>query len=347
MFLEDLIFHEIGQILLLCAAIHLSVDARDAAARNAMRFALAGQKGAKQLTTQMIDVAVSSPDPSGVLGGPIPAVMQVTNRSSVPIGIMVPYPDSEDLTFTSKSPDLAEPRDLGENQDELTPVTTIGAEQTRTWTYYLNRYFRFKKSGTGVIFFRFQTLLTSAGNAPSKAYERVVFQGDFTVHLLDAPKDGLRNELQKYAVALESPDQQEREQAAEALSHLETPISAEYGARMLSISGLEVIGLQTLSRFPSTANETLIVSMLNHDESEVVAETLRKIDELHISVPRQNVRRLLTSDNPSIQWEALDWLAAHPDATDLPFVLPLERDENEGLRTRAKEYAQSLRHSAQ
>ncbi|CAN94827.1 MULTISPECIES: HEAT repeat domain-containing protein [Sorangium] len=286
-----------------------------------------------------ISIDVSAPAAPVLLAGPIPAVVVVHNRSAAPIDILLPYPNVNDLRFESPSATQRPTPSVG---DERTIAIPIPPGQRYASTYYLNRYLRFDVPGDARVKYQLDVHVTVSPRTPEASNKEITAAGELTFHLIQGTEDALKEVLSNHAANLRSKDRKVKMEAAEALAFLETPLALEAQARMLTIDGLEVIGIEALGRSSSPQAHKLIVGMLSRPDSMVVMAALAEIDRLRLDLPREKVHALLASDNPNIRWTALDWMAAHPDPRDRAAVSPLLGDPNTEVRERAKAYLESL-----
>lgn len=289
-----------------------------------------------------ISVSVASLERPSILYGPVPVVVTVRNLFSSSVQILLPYPNPNNLRFDCTTQGFTTQKVVAREEIERSVPISLDPGSSYTATYYFNRYFTFQKAGEGKISYRLSILVTSPGGT-NQSHENTVFTGEFTVKLVESSEDNLRIELAKHAQNLRSSDRQVKTEAAEALAFLDTPLSVDYIAPMLSIDNLETIGIRALGRHPSPKTADLIVGMLSHRDSAVVAAALDEINRLKISIPRRTIQELLAAENPNTRWLALEWLAARPDNGDLSIILPLLNDENPVVRERANVYVKALR----
>jgi hypothetical protein len=276
-------------------------------------------------------VDLSAPTAPVLLGGPLPVAVTVTNGSARPIEIDLAYPNLLYLRFTSPS---ATARQV------LIPASVLSADLQippggrATSTYYVNRYLRFDAPGTVQVSYRLVVPVRSSGDLAAR--------GDLTYTLVKGTDDALREALSNVAVGLRSKDPKIKEEAAEALAFLETPLAIEYQARMLTIDHLEHVGIEALGRSPSPAAHALVVEMLGKGDSSVGGTAFDVLDRMGPAMPRDKVLRRLASDDPRVREAALALLEAHPDPRDRAAVSPLLDDPDPGVRDRAKAYLESL-----
>lgn len=289
-----------------------------------------------------ISVNVTGSEKPSFLHGPVKAIVTVNNISLNPVQILLPYPNPNYLSFGCKSEKFAKQKIVEQENIERTVPIAINPGESYTVTYYLNRYLSFQKQGETTVSYRLETLVTTElGN--EEIHEDAVFEGEFAVKLIQGTERDLQQELAMYAGKLNASNQQMKMESAEALAFLDIPLSLDYVARMLSIENLEIIGIRALGRHQSTRTRDLIVEMLSHRDSTVVAAALEEINRREIHVPRQEIRNLLVSENPNIRWVALDWLTHRPEQSDLQYLNPLLEDENNNVRNLANSYAESLK----
>lgn len=291
------------------------------------------------MTNTAVLITVSGPSAPVLRRGPIPAVVAIQNTSAAPAEVLLPCPNPNHLRFESSS---ATQKPAGPQENERTVPIAIAPGATYRATYYLNRYLTFDAAGPARVSYRLEVDTTSNAGTPAATRGDVVAQGAFTVELVEGTEEALREALSNRAVGLRSKDRRAKAEAAEALAFLETPLALEYQARMLGIEGLEVTGLEALGRSKAPEAHRLIVGMLSHPESGVVTAALSEIDRLRLALPREKVWPLLSSDNPSIRYAAVDWMASHPDPRDRAAVTPQLADPNAGVRERAKGYLDAL-----
>jgi hypothetical protein len=291
----------------------------------------------------MIAVTISGSEKHSLLHGPVAAIVTVRNVSAHRVEILLPYPNPNHLVFGCKSEGSVKPKQVEREKIERTIPIRIDPGSSYTTVYYLNRYFSFLKAGRVRVSYRLELPVTRQPGTPETVHEDAVFEGEFTVQLIEGTEKALREELARHAAKLESKNRQEKMQAAEALAFLDTPAAVDYVARMLKIDNLEVIGIRSLGRFPSAQTDNLLLGMLSHKDSAVVGAALREFDRQKRPVPRVRVQNLLTADNPNTRWLALEWLAARPDPRDLPLLGPLLEDKNPAVRKQAQAYAEGLR----
>jgi len=289
-----------------------------------------------------ISITVHS-EKSSLLGAPIPVSMAVTNTSQFPIEILLPYPNPNNLAFGCITQGLAKPKQIERQEIERTIPVKISPGTTYSSIYYLNRYLAFNNSGRADISYRLTALVSWKDETGKMNHNQAAFDGRFEITLVEGSVDQLRTLLGYYRGRLTNPDRKEKMQAAEALAFLDTPLSVEFVAPMLSLDNLETIGIDALSRHPSEQSQRLIVSMLAHRDSSVVAAALAAINRIPIPISRQEILKLLASDNPNIRWLGLDWLSNRPDSSDLRFLAPVVSDQNDAVRELAKRYADILR----
>jgi hypothetical protein len=286
---------------------------------------------------ELITATIRSSERPSYVHGPVPVTIMVTNISGAPISIQLAYPVSGNIAFECGNADIATSRPVERGTLRTVPIA-IAPGRNYTATYYLNRYFRFHAAGHAIFAWHL-TVPFKQGDSPTVTPE---FQGSFPVELVLPPEQELRAELARYSKELRSSDPRARMEAAEALAFLDTPISVEYVAPMLSIEGLEITGIQALARFPSPRTYALITGMLSHKDSSVVGSALEEITRLNIPIERTGIRQLLASPNANTRWLAVKWLSNHPDPEDLASVRPLLRDGNSAVRELAKSYADAL-----
>jgi hypothetical protein len=285
------------------------------------------------MANQGVQITISGATKPVLLRGPIPAVVTVRNASAAPVEVLLPYPNPNHLSFDCPT---AKRKEVQPASERTIPID-VAPGATYTATYFLNRYLAFDAPGQARVSYHLDAFVTAGGAGADQ-----VAQGQLVVDLIEGTKAALEEELSNHAVGLKSKDRQKKAEAAEALAFLETPLALEYQARMLGIENLETMGIQALGRSSSPQAQQLIVGMLTHRESGVVGAALAEIDRLHLALPREKVWPLLVSDNPSIRWTAVDWMAAHPDPRDRAHVTPLLSDPNPGVRDRAKAYLATL-----
>ena len=290
----------------------------------------------------VIAVSVAGSDRPTDFRGPVPVIVSVSNISPDPVKILLPYPNPNNLRLHALGDTAVRQKTVERKRSERTVPIELAAGETRVLNYYANRYFEFQGPGQVNVSYDLTIPVTvQSGGQP--AYEDAAFEGRFLVKLVKGSEVELRADLAKFASQLENEDRQLKMEAAEALAFLDTPVSVDYVRRMLSISNLEVAGIRALARFPSPDTNALIVGMLSHRESGVVAAALAEMNRLQIQVPRQKIQELLSSGNANTRWLALEWLAARPDRGDLPLMAPVLHDQNVNIRERATAYADVLR----
>ena len=285
-----------------------------------------------------LDVTLRGSEKPSYLHGPVPVVVTIANVSGTQLSIQLAYPVPEVLRFRCRNLDVGAPRPVSERTMAQSVPIAIAPGGSHTATYYLNRYFNFKAPGRAVIDWQVVVPVKQA-RSPTSSLE---FHGSFPIELVTATDQQLRDELAQYSEALHSPKRQARNEAAEALAFLDTPLSAEYVVPMLGIEDLEIIGIHALGRNPSRRFDDRIVQMLSHRDSTVVGAALEEIDRHRINVDRSVIQHLLASGNPNIQWLALGWLAEHPSREDLRLLPPLVASPNQAVRERAQSYEKSL-----
>lgn len=285
-------------------------------------------------------VAVRVETQPQLLGGPVAAVVTVTNHGPRTASILLPYPNPNDLSFSCTSSEIALPKTIERDPIDRAAPIQVQAGGEYTATYYLNRYFSFVKVGRVDCAYELKMLVANVGEpAPPR---KEVFNGKFEITLVLGSSDQLRGEFSKFAKQLQDLKRSLRIQAAEALAFVDSPLVVPYQLPMLKTNNLEVVGIHALARHPSPESEQAIISMLSHPESAVVGAALEEIDRLKIAISRHEVQRLLGSSNPGVQWEALGWLAARPSREDLPFLQPLAESANVSVRERASAYSKQL-----
>ncbi len=286
-----------------------------------------------------ITVNTTSPQ-SQPFGGPVAVRFTIANGSAEAIDILLPYPNPNNLAFRCETPNFAEPKIVEREEVERTAPITILAGSLYTRTYYLGRYFKFKAPGKAIFNFELRMPFWSE-NRPETSNEEL-FKGSFEVQLAPVSGDQLRNELATIATHLQDKDRTRKLEAGEALAFVESPQVVAHLLMMLRVDGLEVAGIHALALHRSAETDRAITSALGNRDSAVVAAALEEIDRLKIGVPRANVQKLLMSDNPGIQWLALEWLSRKPDRQDLPMLIPLAQGGKEGIREKASEYMRKL-----
>jgi hypothetical protein len=304
----------------------------------ALVLVLAQDRGVTPMSN-VISVSVVGPSEPKIVGSPVPSTVTVSNVTTRPIRILLPYPNPGNLEFDSEGNGVIEKKKVDVKEDERTIEIPIPAGRTYTSVYYLNRYFRFLAPGTFSARYRLTVPVWEQG---MQQWIDNNVDGKFDVTLRKGSESELRADLEQYSKKLNSPSPQRRSEAAEALVNLDTPVSVDYLEPMLSINNLEVEGIHALARFPSPMTSGLITGMLSYHDSNIVAAALSEIDRMGIPIDRSRIRRLLTAPNPSSRWLALQWLSAHPDADDLPLILKLANDDNEQVRKLAKSYSDAL-----
>jgi hypothetical protein len=303
-------------------------------------LAMQETKGAA-LMSKTISVSVSSPEEQVLLHGPIPAVVTVANNSSNAVSILLPYPNPNNLKLEGRPQSSLVQKPIEYLENDRSVAIRINPGEGYTLRYFLNRYFKIIRPGTITISYRLIIPLSVLG--AGQRWTDTEFEGTFQVVIVDDSEDTLRASLAQYASKLRGADIQTRMEAAEALAFLDTPISVDYIEPMLAIEGYETTGIRSLARFPSPKTFSLIIGMLSHGDSAVVATALETINRLNIPVQRLKIQRLLASENPNIRLASLEWLAGHPDKGDLTFIVPLLHDSNRSVHDRAKSYVDRLR----
>ena len=203
--------------------------------------------------SNMIDVlhiTITGSERPNLLLGPVEAIVTVKNISTQRVEIHLPYPNPNHLRFECKAPGFAVPKPVDEEVIQRTIPIAVDPGDNYRAVYYLNRYLSFLKEGKAPISYHLSMLVTRAADTPEAVHDQQEFKGTFTVLLIEASEQALRNELARYAGQLESRNRQEKMQAAEALAFLDTPHCVEYVAHMLAIDNLEVIGIRSLGRLP-------------------------------------------------------------------------------------------------
>jgi hypothetical protein len=302
-----------------------------------------GHGGGVEMEKSTIELTVSGSKNPDVLGGPIAATLLFRNHSSQRLTILLPYPNPNHLEFECRTPGFAIRKEVERREEDRTIPIPIAPLGTHSATYYLNRYFRFQQPGEAKIAYRLETVVATEGRVDKVVPENAVFAGEFTIKLVHGTEADLHRELAAYANRLEGHGRPAMVENAEALAFLDTPLCVDYVARMLSIDNLEVVGIRALSRFPSEKTQGLIVSMLKHRDSAVVAAALSEIDRGRIPVPRTKILDLLISPNANTRYLALEWLAAHPDPSDLQSLVHVLNDTNTVVSSRARAYAEALK----
>ena len=289
----------------------------------------------------MVSVSISGSGQTDLLGGPIAAQLMISNWSSNSVEILLPYPNPNNLDFCSQS-DAVENKSVEPQSVERTIPIYIAPSERYTTVYFLNRYMRFNKPGEYTVSYTLELPIGVVTKTGDSQHETIVATGSFVVALRPATEEELRAKLSRYAADLTSSDRRIKMESAEALAFLETPVAIDYLEPMLTIDNLEVIGIEALARHSSEKCHQLIVGMLAHPDSVVVAVALAAIKQAKILVSRRLIQDLLTSSNSNIQWLALDFLSASPDKSDLEYVLPLLTDENSAVRSQAEAYIKAL-----
>ena len=287
--------------------------------------------------SETLTISTSAPQ-SQLLGGPVAVSLTIANPAATNVSISLPYPNPNNLSFRCLVPDFALEKTVDQDEIERTAPTRIPPRGSTTSTYYLNRYFSFRKPGKA----EFAYQLTVRTSPDGQKLTSRTFEGKFLVNLVEASDDQIRRELNSFAVHLPDRDPRLRAEAGEALAFVETPLAVPYLLPMLQIDGLEVAGVHALAHHKSAEAQRALVAALSNPQSSVVEAVFQETDRLKIDLPRQKVQALLASRNDGIQWLALNWLSARPDRDDLPFVSPLLDSHGEGVRKKAKVYLESL-----
>src|SRR5260370_42443624 len=110
--------------------------------------------------------------------------------SSHSIGVLLPYPNPNDLQFESEKDGLSVQKPVTYKANERTVPIRIAPHQSYTSVYYINRYLAFVKPGVATIHYRL-TLPLSTGNDQERWVDRK-FKGTFRV----ATRAGSENEIQ-------------------------------------------------------------------------------------------------------------------------------------------------------
>src|SRR6266581_66673 len=295
------------------------------------------RKETKQMSNTIILTASSSKPHA--FNGPVAVAFSIANNSAEPASVLLPYPNPNNLSFRCASSDFALPKQVESDSIERTAPTIVKPGAKHTVTYYLNRYFKFPRTGRG----KFQYELTAFINFGDKGAPKLhTFNGAFEVELIAASDEELRKEFAARSEQLQSNDRQAKLEAAESLAFIDSPIVVPYLLALLRLDNFEVTGIQALGRHPSPESEAAITSMLAHPDSAVVSAALTEIERIKIPIQRQKIQSLLASQNPNVRWTALKWLASRPDRQDLPFVQLLLSDANEAVKKEAARYADLL-----
>jgi hypothetical protein len=281
-------------------------------------------------------VELTAPSTPVLFRGPIPVVVSVTNRGARPLTVNLEYPLYTSLRFDSPS---AKRKLVVPPENYFVQQATIPPGGRASRTYYLNRYLAFDAPGIARVTWRLGVSIAMPDGRP---WEQLVGRGELTYTLVETGDDALKEELSNYAVGMRSSDEKVKEEAAEALGFLDTPLALEYQARMLTVWNLEPRGIQALGRSSSPAAHAVIVKMLASDRPLLVFAAQEELDRLGPAMPREKVRQLLAASDPKVRRAALEVLIKHPDATDRAAVSPLLEDPDADLRGKAKAYVESL-----
>jgi hypothetical protein len=290
----------------------------------------------------MVSVNVYA-DKVSLLDGPVAATVEVSNVSADTIEISLPYPNPNNLTFSCLTEGFATQKQVKLQEIERTIPIRIMPGANYSSVYYLNRYFAFHKSGDVRISYQLRALVSSKIGTAQAIHEQASFTGQFQIKLIEGSQHDLQTQMASFSGRLKSTDRQEKMEAAEALAFLDTPLSVEYIVPMPSIDNLEIIGIEALSRHPSEKSYDLIIGMLSHRDSAVVAAALNSLDRLRVPIARNDIYKLLGSENANNRWLALDWLSKRPAKQDLPLMVPLVKDQNDAVRDMAKRYVEVIR----
>lgn len=277
------------------------------------------------------------------LDGPVAVTVEVSNISADTIDISLPYPNPNNLTFSCLTGGVATQKEVILQEIERTIPIRIMPGANYSSVYYLNRYFAFHKSGEIRISYQLRALIGSRVGTGPAVHEQASFTGQFQIKLVEASQHDLQAQMASFSGRLKTTNRKEKMEAAEALAFLDTPLSVEYIVPMLSIDNLEIIGIEALSRHPSEKSYNLIMGMLSHRDSAVVAAALNSLDRLRVPISRNDIYKLLESENANNRWLALDWLSKQPAKQDLPLMVPLVKDQNDAVRNMAKRYVESIR----
>jgi len=170
----------------------------------------------------------------------------------------------------------------------------------------------------------------------------MIYNGDFLVKISYSTEDQLSEQFSCYSTQLKSNDIKEKMEAAEALSFIDSPLCIDYVIPMLSIENLEVLGINTLSRFNIDKVRKLIMGMLSHNESEVVSAAINALDSMKVQIPRIKFLDMLSSNNASIRFIGLENLELTPNVNDKNYIIPLFQDLDSIVAKKAKEYNQLI-----
>src|SRR6476646_1150200 len=269
-------------------------------------------------TMQMSDpiVVTAGAFKQQALNGPVAVSISITNNSTEPASILLPYPNPNNLSFRCATSEFALPKTVEDAPIERTSPTTVKPGAKYTVTYYLNRYFKFLRPGRGRFHYELTAFVKFGDQGSQKLH---TFTGEFDVELVAASDDELRTEFAARSEQLRSADRQVKLQAAESLAFIDSPLVVPYLTAMLRIDNLEVTGIQALGSHPSPESEAAITSMLAHPDSAVVSAALAEIDRMKFPIQRHKIQSLLASQNPNVRWTALKWLSSRPESGDFPF----------------------------
>ncbi len=282
-------------------------------------------------------LSVTAPSTPVLLGGPMPVVVTVTNGSTRPIEIDLAYPNLLYLRFTSAS---ATARDVPVPPSVLGGDTHVAPGAHATVTYYVNRYLRFDAPGEVRVGYRLVVPVRPSEDDPGGD---LAASGELAYTISKADDDALREQLSNAAVGLKSADDHVKAESAEALAFLETPLAAEYQARMVTIDHLEVMGIQALGRSSSTAARALVVEVLGKGDADANDAAFEVLDRMGDALPRERVLRRLADADARVRETALALLRRHPDPRDRPALERVLDDPSTSVREQARAYAESLR----
>lgn len=276
-----------------------------------------------------VNISVSeSPFPAE---GIVPVVLEVKNEMPYEVSVLLPYPNPNNLMFQSSN---LSKKEVKEDIIERTAPIYIAAGETYRVTYFLNRYFFLNREGTFDINYQLNTTIDRSDAAAKGCY----FEGTFTIHIRKTSSDKLKKQYAFYAERLTAPDRKIQLEAGEALSFLDTSLCIEYVIPMLSISNLEIPGIEALSRFKTAKTENAILKMLSHTSSAVVSAAICALESMQIVIERRYFLQMLSSPNASIRHIGLEYLSKNPDKKDLLLIEPLCDDLNITVATKAQNY---------
>ncbi len=271
---------------------------------------------------------------SHILNEPVPAILTVVNTGTVPIELLLPYPNPNNLIFKCLG-DVVLTKPLEQNQPERTVPLHLEPGEEVQKIYYLNRYLSFASAGRYLVSYFLELPITIQMDSGEK-HEVLLKNGSFDISIEGDFEEKLQKILDQYSIILGHPDPEKRNEAAEALFFLDTPLVIPYLRKMLAISGMEQQSILALGRH--AASKEIIESLsnvLDHPEAAVVGTALTELDKINADVPRGKVHLLLKSRNASIRLLGINWLAFHHNENDIEFVTPLLEDSNPVVKEKA------------